>query len=245
MQNRLLAIVVAIVLAIVAAMALVIYANSADRRAINEQAPVRVWVAAQEIEQGESLDAAFRAAKFRTADYPRRLVAQDAVRSLNQLSGRVAAIDIKPGELLLGSRWVNQEEVEGQNLLTIKPGHQAVSIQVDATRQVSGLVTVNNRVNVYVTISQADGIQSKLLLPNVKVLAVGATIQQATGTGRQANQQANRNGNLSTLTLEVSDKEVTRVVFAAENGRIYLALVPPGGEAPPPGEARNIGNLFN
>ncbi|HEV8648496.1 MAG TPA: Flp pilus assembly protein CpaB [Actinomycetes bacterium] len=242
MQNRLLAIVVAIVLAIVAAMALVIYANSADRRAINEQAPVQVWVAAQEIKQGESLDAAFRAAKFRPADYPRRLVAKDAVRSLNQLSGRVAAVDIMQGELLLESRWVNQEEIEGQNLLTIKAGHQAVSIQVDATRQVSGLVSVNNRVNVYVTISQADGVKSKLLLPNLKVLAVGTTtIQQGTGTG----QQANRNGNLSTLTLEVRDRDVPRVVFAAENGRIYLTLVPPGGTAPPPGEARNVGNLFN
>jgi pilus assembly protein CpaB len=240
MQNRLLAVAVAIVLAVVAAMALVIYANSADRRAINEQAPVQVWVAAQEIKQGTTIDQAAGTAKIKSAEYPRRLVAEDAVRSLNQLSGRVAAVTILPGELLLASRWVGQEEVEGQNLLAIKPGSQAVSIQVDATKQVSGLITVNNRVNVYVTLNTEGGPRSQLLLANVKVLAVGTTTQAA-----QPGQPANRNGNLSTLTFEVADPEVTKVVYAAENGELYLTLVPPGAPPTPPAGERTIGNLFD
>jgi len=240
MQNRLLAIIVAIVLAIVAAMALVIYANSADRRAINLQAPVQVFVAAQEIKQGESLDQAFQAAKIKPAEYPRRLVAKDAIRRLNEFSGRVAAVDIKAGELLLESRWVSQEEVEGQNLLSIKQGYQAISIQVDPTKQVSGLITVNNRVNIYLTINLADGSKSQLLLPNIKILAVGTVTQGSTD-----GQPANRGGNLSTLTLEVRDDQVTKVIFAAENGEFYLTLVPPGGTTTPPTGERNVGNLFN
>jgi len=240
MQNRLLAIVVAIVLAIVAAMALVIYANSADRRAINEQAPVQVWVAAKAIDQGETINHAAQTAKIGQAEYPRRLVAEDAVRSLNQLDGKVAAVKIVPGELLLQSRWVDQQNVEGANLLNIKPGSQAVSIQVDTTKQVSGFVGVSNRVNVFVTITLSEGTVSRLLLPNIKVLAVGTTTQPAPNA-----QQANRNGNLSTLTLEVSDGKVDKVIYAAENGRIYLTLVPPGGQTSPPPGPRNLGNLFD
>ena len=241
MQNRLLAIVVAIVLAIVAAMALVIYANSADRRAINEQAPVQVWVAAKAIDQGETINHAAQTAKIGQAEYPRRLVAEDAVRSLNQLDGKVAAVKIVPGELLLQSRWEDQQDVEGQNLLNIKRGFQAVSIQVDTTKQVSGFVGVSNRVNVFVTIAVAEGKEeTNLLLPNIKVLAVGTTTQPAPNA-----QQANRNGNLSTLTLEVSDGKVNKVIFAAEKGRIYLTLVPPGGQTSLIPGPRNLGNLFD
>jgi pilus assembly protein CpaB len=240
MQNRLLAIMVAIVLAIVAAMALVIYANSADRRAITQQAPVAVWVAAREIPAGEAIEQAARGGKIKQVEYPRRLVASDAVRAISQLSGRVAAVKILPDEQLLQSRWVAREEVEGQNLLSIKQGFQAVSVQVDPVRQVSGFITVNNKVNLYLDLDQGKGggPTTRLLLSSVKVLAVGSSTQTA------ANGQPNRTGNLSTLTLEVADVDVPKVVFAQDNGRLYLTLVPPGAQAPL-GGARNSGNLFD
>ncbi|HYT26787.1 MAG TPA: Flp pilus assembly protein CpaB, partial [Actinomycetota bacterium] len=147
---------------------------------------------------------------------------------------------ILANEQLVDSRWVSQEEVEGQNLLTIKPGFQAVSIQVEASKQVSGFVTVNNHVNVYVTIDKAGGPVTQLLLADVKVLAVGATAQ-----GTTAAQPPGRNGNLSTLTLEVRDQQVDKLVFAADNGRLYLTLVPPTGGPTPQGAPTGIGNLFN
>jgi hypothetical protein len=46
MQSRVLAILVAVVLALVATAALVVYVNGADRRAISDQQPKLVWVAA-------------------------------------------------------------------------------------------------------------------------------------------------------------------------------------------------------
>jgi pilus assembly protein CpaB len=244
MQNRLLAIAVAIVLAIVAAMALVIYANSADRRAINQQAPVVVWVAAREIAAGETIDQAAGAGKIKQVEYPRRLVADDAVRGLSQLSEKVAAVKILPGEQLLQSRWVARQEVEGQNLLSIKQGYQALSVQVDAVRQVSGFIAVNNHINLYLDIDQrkGGGTTTKLLLYDVKVLAVGQTTQAP------ANGQPARTGNLATITLEVADKDVPKVVFAQDNGRLYLTLIPPNpspNPSPPAGPGRNIGNLFD
>jgi pilus assembly protein CpaB len=235
MQNRLLAIMIAIVLAVVSAMALVVYANSADRRAISEQSPVQVYVAREKIEQGETFAEA--TGKIRVASVPRRTVVEGAVRSLQQISDRVAAVDILPGEQLLDGRWVPREQFEGKNLLSLQAGFQAVSIQVDAMRQVSGFITPGNRVNVYVTLAGAGGGKfSRLLLPNITVLAVGAATQgskPATGS-RQ---------NLSTLTLEVKDGQVEKVVLAAESGQLYLSLVAPGAKLPTSRE-QNLSNLF-
>src|SRR6266540_2014053 len=164
MQNRLLAIMVAIVLAVVSAMALVVYANSADRRALSEQAPVPVYVASRKIEQGESIEEA--AGKIRVASLPRKALAENAVRALSQISGRVAAVDILPGEQLLVGRWVSREEVEGQNLLNVQPGFQAVSVQVDATRQVSGFITPGNRINVFA--AESGSLYLSLVAPGAK-----------------------------------------------------------------------------
>jgi pilus assembly protein CpaB len=237
MQNRLLAIMVAIALAVVSAMALVVYANSADRRAISEQSPVPVYVASGRIEQGETVEEA--AGKIRVSSIPRRALAENAVRALTQIAGRVAAVDILPGEQLIEGRWVSREEVEGENLLAVQTGFQAVSIQVDATRQVSGFITPGNRVNVFVTLNGEGGRKfSRLLLPNIKVLAVGSTAQGASPPA-----QSGQPANLSTVTLEVRDGLVERVVFAAESGSLYLSLVAPGARPPPSGE-RNLGNLF-
>jgi pilus assembly protein CpaB len=235
MQNRLLAIMVAIVLAVVSAMALVVYANSADRRAISEQSPVPVYVASSKIEQGETVAEA--SGKIRVTSIPRKALVDNAVRSLTQISDRVAAVDILPGEQLIEGRWVSREQVEGENLLSLQPGFQAVSIQVDATRQVSGFITPGNRVNIYATLSSTGGRKfSRLLLPNIKVLAVGAAAQ---GTKPRAGTRTS----LSTVTLEVRDGLVERVVFAAESGSLYLSLAAPDAKPPPSGEL-NLGNLF-
>jgi pilus assembly protein CpaB len=235
MQNRLLAIMIAIVLAVVSAMALVVYANSADRRAISDQSPVQVYVASAKIEQGSTLQDAV--GKIRVASIPRSALVANAVRNLGQISDRVAAVDILPGEQLLEGRWVSREEVEGENLLSLKPGFQAVSIQVDATRQVSGFITPGNRVNIYATLANVGGSKfSRLLLPNIKVLAVGAAAQ-----GSKQRQGAKQN--LSTVTLEVRDGQVEKVVFATESGQLYLSLVAPDAKAPRSSEM-NLGNLF-
>jgi pilus assembly protein CpaB len=239
MQNRLLAIMIAIVLAVVSAMALVVYANSADRRAISDQAPVQVYVASQKIEQGETFEQA--TGKIRIASFPRSAVVAGAVRSLSQISDRVAAVDILPGEQLLDGRWVSREQVEGQNLLSLQPGSQAVSIQVDATRQVSGFITPGNKVNLYATLTGAGGSRfSRLLLANIKVLAVGAAAQGQGGSRARTGARQT----LSTVTLEVKDGQVEKVVFAAESGSLYLSLVAPGVTKPPPSGEKNLGNLF-
>jgi pilus assembly protein CpaB len=241
MRGRVVTVLVALALAVAATAALVAYAAGADRRAIANQEPVLVYVARARIPAGTGgEDAQNRGLIERTA-LPRRAVAGGAVRSLEQLGGRVAAVDIIPGEQLLAARWVGRGEAPGGRLLAIPEGHQAVSIALDPTRQVSGFVAPGDRVSVLVSLSLPRGGRpqrtSRFLLQDVQVLAVGGTAQE----GRRVGQ--GRNQSLSAVTLAVRPADVERVVFAAENGSLYLSLLPPG-QRPVPTRGRTIDNEF-
>ena len=246
MRGRVVAVLVAVALALAATVALVAYAGGADRRAIANQQPVLVYVARARIAAGtRGEDAQNRGLIERTA-LPRRAVTSGAVRSLEQLGGRVAAVDIVPGEQLLAARWVGEGETTGGRLLPIPEGHQAVSIALDPTRQVSGFVTPGDRVSVVVSLSLPKGGRSqrtsRFLLQDVQVLAVGATARpNPAQEGRRPGQ--GRNQRLSTVTLAVRPADVERVVFAAENGSLYLSLLPPG-QRPVPAWGRTIDNEF-
>jgi pilus assembly protein CpaB len=246
MQSRLLAILVAVAFALVATAALVVYVNGADRRAIRDQEPLLIFVAKTRIAAGTTGEKAQNEGLIRRTELPRKAVATDAIRSVEQLGGRVAAVDIVEGEQLLASRWVAGDEVAGRNLLRIPEGHQAVSIALDATRQVSGFVTPGDHVSMVATLEQAgsDAQKTQFLLQDLLVLAVGATAQSnpaAQGGGR-ANQ--NRSENLSSVTLAVASSDVERVVFATEHGSLYLSLLPPGQKPVPP-HPRTGDNVFN
>lgn len=243
MRGRVVAVLVAVALAVAATAALVAYAAGADRRAIANQQPVLVYVAKARIPTGTSgEDAQNRGLIERTA-LPRRAVAGGAVRSLEQLGGRVAAVDMVPGEQLLAARWIGRGEAPGGRLLSIPEGHQAVSIALDPTRQVSGFVSPGDRVSVVVSLSLPrrgrSQPTSRFLLQDVQVLAVGGTAQE----GRRAGQGQGRTQSLSAVTLAVRPADVERVVFAAENGSLYLSLLPPG-QRPVPARGRTIDNEF-
>jgi pilus assembly protein CpaB len=246
MGSRMVAVLVAVALALAATVALVAYAGSADRRAVSSQQPVLVYVARSRIAAGTSGEDAQNRGLIERAALPRRAVAAGAVRSLEQLGGRVAAVDIVPGEQLLPARWVGRGEASGRRLLPIPEGHQAVSIALDPTRQVSGFVTPGDRVSVVVSLSLPNGHRpqrtTRFLLQDVQILAVGATAQ-ANPAAQGGRVGQGRNQNVATVTLAVAPRDVERVVFAAENGSLYLSLLPPG-QRPVPSRGRTIDNEF-
>ena len=96
MQSRVLAILVAVVLALVATAALVVYVNGADRRAISRQEPRMVWVAAQLIKAGTSGQTARNTGQIKQVPVPNKSVVAGAVLSMPQIENRYAAVDIVP-----------------------------------------------------------------------------------------------------------------------------------------------------
>jgi pilus assembly protein CpaB len=251
MQSRVLAILVAVVLAFVATAALVVYVNGADRRAISNQQPWRVWVAVKTIPVGTSGQTAQNTQLIELQEVPKKNVVPGAVVALAQIQNRKAAVDIVAGEQLLLKRWVGAEEVTGKRLLPIPTEHQAVSIGVDLTRQVAGFVTPGDNVSLVVSMTapaggSGDAERSRFLLKKVQVLAVGATaLANASAQGGGRVNQGKGGASLTAVTLAVPDGEVERVVFAAEHGSIYLTLLPPDAEdSPVEGAGVTGGNVF-
>jgi pilus assembly protein CpaB len=239
MQSRVLAILIAVVLALVATAAMVVYVNGADRRAKRDLQPVLVLMARQPIPAGTSGEDAQNKDLIVREQVPRKNVVAGAITSFSQLEQRYAAVDIVKGEQLLLGRWVGAEDIAGRRLLQIPEDHQAVSLGLDITKQVAGFVTPGDKVGLVFTFKKEEGNgesvdRTNFLLQNVQVLAVGATAlpNGSSQSGGRVNQ--GRGGqNLTAVTLAINKKDVERVVYAAENGSIYLTLMPPNAEVQP------------
>ena len=244
MQSRVLAILIAVVLAFVATAALVVYVNGADRRAISGQEPVTVLVAKKPIPAGMSGAAARNGGMIDQVAVPKASALPNRILNYDQLINRYAAVNIVPGEQLLRDRWVGAEDVGGRRLLQIPEGHQAVSVGVDLVRQVAGFVTPGDKVSMVVTMPLGGVDKTQYVLRDVQVLAVGATAltRASQSSGGRVN-QGKGSQTLTAVTLAVEDKYVKRVIFAAENGSIYLTLLPPDGATGPPGPAVGDGDL--
>jgi pilus assembly protein CpaB len=230
MQSRVLAVLIAVVLALVATAAMVVYVNGADRRAIAGQKPTMVLVAIGRIPKGMSGEDAQIRKLIDWAPVPTKNALKNRVVSLEQLRNRYADVNFAPGEQLLLDRWVGAEDVGGRDLLPIPEGHKAVSVGVDLVRQVAGFVTPGDRVGVVVTRPpEGDGPDvTKYVLKDVRVLAVGATAltrSSTTNGGRVS--QGKGSQTLTAVTLAVENKDVLSLVNAAEGGSIYLTLLSP------------------
>ena len=81
MQSRVLAILIAVVLALVATAALVVYVNGADRRAIANQRPVVVLVAKEPIKAGTSGEDAQNRGQIEKKEVPQQNAACQASRA--------------------------------------------------------------------------------------------------------------------------------------------------------------------
>ena len=249
MQSRVLAILVAVVLAMVATAALVVYVNGADRRAISGQQPRLVWVAAEAISAGTSGQTARNTGKIKQVAVPNRNVVAGAVVSMAQIEKRYAAVDIETGEQLIQKRWVGAEDVAGGRLLQIEPGHQALAIEMDLVRQVAGFVTPGDKVSLVLSMKRpgpggGDLERSQFLLQNVQVLAVGATAlanAAAQGGGSRVNQGR---GEVAAVTLSIPETDVERVVYAAEHGSIYMTLLAPEAKDVPSNGGATADNVI-
>lgn len=147
--RRLLALVLAVLLAIVGTVSVVSYAQRADERALAGQAPIEVLVVATAIPLGTP--AADASDSVRTALLPSTAVADGAVTDLAELEGLVAAVDLVPGEQVLRERFVAPEALEAPVVVPVPEGLQEISFLLPMDRVVGGRIGPGDRVGVYAT----------------------------------------------------------------------------------------------
>ncbi len=109
----------------------------------------------------------------------------------------------------------------------IPPGMRAISVRVNEVVGVAGFVTPGTRVDVLVTLKQADGSSlTNVVVSNVTVLTAGTKLEQDQDKNKPQAMPS------SVVTLLVSPEDAEKVVLAGNDGSIMLALRNPLDLAP-------------
>lgn len=185
-----------------------------------------VLVATGTIQKGSSGDLIAQQQLYKPTQVLAKNLATGALTNAAALQGEVAVQTILPGQQLTAADFAaSTSGVVGQ----LTPGQRALSIALDAEHGLVGEVEPGDHVDVYGDFNgngngssgSSSGSVVKLLIPNALVLKV-PTPSAGVGGG----------GTSGTVVLAVTDSQVGTLAYAAENGKVWLALRPGGAKNP-------------
>jgi pilus assembly protein CpaB len=200
--------------AFAAAAGVFLYTQNARRQAANGEQTVSVVVAKREIPAGENLDALVDGGMFTNKSIPRSDVLPGAFTDASQLQGQRTAYPILAGEQITPARMVGEQQAQGGRY-GLKSGYQAVSLTLESQRAVAGTLQNGDYVEAYGTfVDGPNGDQvTRFLVPDAQVLAANADTTGGSGG--------------FTVLLAVSPAEAQKLVYAQEQGHVWLTLLPP------------------
>ncbi|MCC5782364.1 Flp pilus assembly protein CpaB [Kocuria sp. CCUG 69068] len=228
MKVRVIAAVMAAFLAVVGAVLVSGYVRTADARALEGTETQEVFVVESEVRAEMPVEEL--AKHLRKQTLPVSALAEDAVNDLAEFEGRVTAVELRPGEQLLGSRLVTLNSLQEPGRVAVPKELQEVTIQVSADRVVGGQVKAGDFVGVFASFDQGPGDKpaTELVFHRVLVTSIqGAPVAAEASGEEEATPGAPpvpEGAMLVTLAQDAADAEKT--VFAAEFGRIWLSNQP-------------------
>jgi pilus assembly protein CpaB len=163
--------------------------------------------------------AALRVESLKVVDWPTASLPERTSSDPSKLVGRVALNEIAKGEAILEGKLASSEA--GSGLAALLPtGMRAVAVRVDDVVGVAGFVHPGDHVDVIVTMKPVESgtapTMSKIILQDIRVLAVGKDVSQA---GR-----AEKAVLATVATLMVDSDQSERLALAASKGQLLLAL---------------------
>ena len=213
---------IAFVLAATATVFLYLYIRGMDDGAATADL-VSVVVATSDIAAGTDLSEAIADGAFESISVPADVAVIGAITDLAELEGHTTASAIVAGEQIPTAR------LEGMvvgGTLGIPENHEALTVSLEAPRAAGGAIRRNDHVTVYGTFKgladdASGGSATVVLVPNVEVLEITSPAVDGLGSS---------DTNLS-ITLALRHRDAQDVVFALEQGSVWLGLLPPGEEA--------------
>lgn len=171
-----------------------------------------VVIAAQPLAVGSVV----REEDIRVVSWPSEAVPEGYAENAAEVVGRGVITDVRMNEPLLQSK-LAELGTGGGLPITIPPGMRAVSVRVDDVIGVAGFVLPSTRVDVLVTLTPpgSNDTATRVILQNVRAVAAGQEIQRdEDGTPMT----------VTVITLLVTPEDAERLVLAAAQGRIQMAL---------------------
>ncbi len=241
MRSRGLVVALAVLLAVAAAGAVVLYTNGVKKAAESGGSLTTVIVATQDIPANTSLDPLIQSGGFKELSVPTDAVVDGAVTSLASLQGQTTTAPIVANEQLTASNLSSGEQVAG-GMLGISKGHLALTIKLNAPQGVNGNIQRGDNITVFATYTGASIVTGTTLpqllngtapttdkqelpdftvslIPTVRVLqVVNPTIDEA----------GNPVGDAVTLTLDLLPSDAQALTLANQTATLYIGLLPPG-----------------
>ena len=229
MKVRVIAAVMAALLAVVGAVLVSGYVRTADARALEGTETQEVFVVEDAVRAEMPVEELTE--HLRKQTLPVSALAEDAVTNLAEFEGLVTSVELHPGEQLLGSRLVTLNSLQEPGRVAVPKELQEVTIQVSADRMVGGQVKAGDFVGVFASFDQGPGDKpaTELVFHRVLVTSIqGAPVAAAETSGEEeaapGAPPVPEGAMLVTLAQDAADAEKT--VFAAEFGRIWLSNQP-------------------
>ncbi|MGO4235071.1 Flp pilus assembly protein CpaB [Pseudarthrobacter sp. YAF2] len=233
MKSRMLAGVSAVALAIVGAVLIVTYAQGADQRAMKDMDPTGVLVVTKAVPAGSSLDIV--QASVAVQQVPATAVSKSALKNLDDSAGKVAAVDLVPGEQLLAERLVAPQDAKSSGAVKVPTGMQEVTFELEAKRVVGGRIEAGDHIGIGFSFgggadkTKPGEATTQLTLRKVLVTAV----QRAAQATPSAKPTDGTNPQDTTLpqgsfmvTVAVSDIDATKIIYSSNNGDLWLTKEP-------------------
>ncbi len=241
MRAKVLILIAALVLGVVAAVFAARYIDGARARVEAEDQPVEVLIAQQDLPSGMSGEELADEELLKLETVPRRYVADDAISSTAAIAGKILTVSLAKGEQVSESRFA-LPSAAGLSF-AVPEDFVAISLPNSADRGVAGLIRPGDSVVVYATFEPGSGLAdavTKLVLRKARVLAVGASTTNISSTSAPEDGDTS-SGSLAapsttsgdtevpgTVTLALSPADAEKLVFAQEMGKVWLALLGSG-----------------
>lgn len=248
MRSRGLVVAIAIVLAVAAAAAVVLYTQGVKEEAEEGGQLTTVIVATQEIPANQRLDPLVDQGIFTEIDVPAGALVGGAVTDLAELEGATTTTPILANEQISTSRLSTAEE--NLNIVGVSEGHIGVAVELPAPQGGVGNIQPGDNVQVFATYQGVTVLPGNLrqqltaptaptgaerrvpdftvtLIPTVRVLRIqNPEVDSETGRSDSSRIQ---------VTLDLLPVDAQNLVFAQENARVWLGLLPPNedGTRPP------------
>ncbi|MEV0287508.1 MULTISPECIES: Flp pilus assembly protein CpaB [unclassified Kribbella] len=255
MKRRVLTIVMAVALAVLGTLAVLVYVNNADARAVAGQQAVTVLVADKAIPSGTKVSDA--KPSLRKETLPASSVSTEAVAEITAAQEElVTSTDLNPGEVILKSMLVSTAQAPGG--LVIPEGKVAVTITLCTPELVAGNVRVGSDVAVFGTVvtgstgevsaqpnctgphkqQTGKGVgNTRVVVPKVRVIAMGpaASTQPDDSKNSSVSQRSSAaaQNDQTLVTFAVNQDDAERLILLTQTSLPYLALLGPSAKVTP------------
>jgi Flp pilus assembly protein CpaB len=209
---------VAVAAAVLAGILLFVFVQRYRHNQSAASAPTTVFVARSLIPQGSAADVIASQQLWQRTSVRGSQLQSGAIADPSVLHGEVAAVNIYPGQQITASDFTTSTTVASQ----LGANERAVSVPVDGAHGLVGFVHTGDHVDVLASYTAGAGANRGSVATLVQDVVV---LNAPTATGGLGNTNSN------TILLRVPASDAPSLAFAADNGKVWVALRPPLGVA--------------